>query len=439
MKPSTYLWASLTVAFALVIPGYSQVEPEASGGDNSDTMMTPPPVSGQAYPSITGAEERSNYLSGGVIFTTSYVDNLYAGSSSPVGETIYSVLPNISLDRGTPRQHVQFRYQTGFTFYQPTSVLNETDQNGNVSYLYRPTQHTTISATDVFLRSSTIFGTTDLVLGAPQPITPGIFAPFAERLSNTATAQFSYQFSPEATIGAAGTLMKMDFPNSSDSTGLYNSDQRGGSAFYNRRITATQYLGVNYQYSLVLAYPTNGEIDTATHGITAFYTIYPNHEMSLSLMGGTQHYSSQEAGFPTLSAWAPSGTASIGWQKAHTNLAASFSRAVTAGGGLLGVYESNSANGSVRWLISHALTVGASANYALNKTETSNVQVAGTGGHAISGTASMDYSINSQLKLDFAYNRLHQSFDGIAAISSDPNSNRETISLAWQFTRPLGR
>ncbi len=39
-------------------------------------MMTPPPVSGDAYPVVVGVESRSNYLDGGLVFTAAYVDNL---------------------------------------------------------------------------------------------------------------------------------------------------------------------------------------------------------------------------------------------------------------------------------------------------------------------------------------------------------------------------
>jgi hypothetical protein len=37
------------------------------------------------------------------------------------------------------------------------------------------------------------------------------------------------------------------------------------------------------------------------------------------------------------------------------------------------------------------------------------------------------------------YTRLHQSFNGIAAIATTPDTNREFISISYQFSRPLGR
>ena len=58
------------------VPAWSQSEttsmpsePGALGsGSSDDPMKTPPPVSGQSYPTQITSEERSNYLRGGLAF-----------------------------------------------------------------------------------------------------------------------------------------------------------------------------------------------------------------------------------------------------------------------------------------------------------------------------------------------------------------------------------
>src|SRR5579863_5406909 len=104
MRVDTMLkFAFLCIALAAATPVWSQVEPSATGGgfDLDDShMMTPPPVSQDAYPVLVGSEVRSNYLSGGVVFTAGYVDNLMEGSSTVADET-YSIFPTVSLDRRT--------------------------------------------------------------------------------------------------------------------------------------------------------------------------------------------------------------------------------------------------------------------------------------------------------------------------------------------------
>ncbi len=50
---------------------------------------------------------RSNYLAAGLILNTAYNDNVPAGgSTTPVSDIIYSILPTITLDQTTPRQHL---------------------------------------------------------------------------------------------------------------------------------------------------------------------------------------------------------------------------------------------------------------------------------------------------------------------------------------------
>src|SRR5579872_4606135 len=63
---------------------------------SSDRMVTPPPVSGQTYPVALTSEERSNYLRGGLSFTSAYMDNVLGGvAGHPISDVSYSVAPMI--------------------------------------------------------------------------------------------------------------------------------------------------------------------------------------------------------------------------------------------------------------------------------------------------------------------------------------------------------
>ena len=443
------LRSCLTLAWFAAIPVWAQVAPSATGNDStpddSTQMMTPPPVSSESYPTEVSAETQSNFLRGGIAISTSYIDNLYAGNgSAAVSETTVSILPTISYDRSIPRQHFSFKYRPGFSFYRPDSALNEIDQNVDVSYQYHMAPHVVLNARDTFEKSSTSYGLQDSldgasVSGASPSLTPGIVAPFAERETNAADAEISYQFSPVAMVGASGSLMKLDYPNSSEANGLYNSDQRGGGAFYNRRIFATQYVGVNYQYGWIATYPQGSESKTQTQTFDAFYSVYPRRNLPISVSAGPQHYTISETGIPASGSWSPSVTTSIGWQGLRINVAGSYSKAVTSGGGLLGAFNSNSVGAYLRWQMTHTWTASVSGNYAVNKSVTPLAFSAEQGGRSIDGQVSVNHSISQQLSLNFEYDRLHQSYTGIAAISDDPNSDRGVVSLAWQFSRPMGR
>ena len=129
--------------------------PDTSG----DRMVTPPPVSGQAYPVMLTSEGRSNYLQLGLVFTGAYSDNVLgsAAGGKPVSDQSYSIGPMISLDETTPRMHTVLSYAPGFTFYQHTSSRNEADHNASIEFEYRLSPHVTFSATDSFQKSSNVF------------------------------------------------------------------------------------------------------------------------------------------------------------------------------------------------------------------------------------------------------------------------------------------
>src|SRR5271157_2013165 len=141
--------ACLSFALLVAMPVWSQVATSAAqatpGPDDDAQMQTPPPVSGQAYPTLVGSETRSNYLDAGLILNTAYDDNVPGVTSAhPVSDVIYTIWPTIALDQTTSRQHRTLTYSPGFTFYQPTSALNDVDQSVALQYQYRLSPHATI-------------------------------------------------------------------------------------------------------------------------------------------------------------------------------------------------------------------------------------------------------------------------------------------------------
>jgi hypothetical protein len=123
----------------------------------------------------------------------------------------------------------------------------------------------------------------------------------------------------------------------------------------------------------------------------------------------------------------------------RTNLAANYSHSVTGGGGLMGAYRSNAASGSLRWQISRAWSVGTGAGYFLNKSVTPlSFQSTGSG-HSMSENGRLSHSLSDHMSLDFSYDHVHQDYATIQSVAANPNSNRESISLSWEFTRPVGQ
>lgn len=415
-------------------------------------MLTPPPVSGEAYPTAVGSETRSNYLSAGLNVNTAYNDNvLGGGSTTPISDITYSISPTISLDKTTSRQHLTLTYAPGFTFYQHTSALNAANQIVGLNFQYRLSPHVTLTFGDSFQRTSNVFNQLyplpgGAISGSAQSPPPGVVAPYAERLSNSANIGLSYQISRNGMIGASGAFTESNYPNPDEASGLNNTNSGGGSAFYTQRLSSAQYIGVTYQYLksqsnpvTAQATPDNAQSDTQTHTLLAFYTIYLNPTLSLSLSSGPQYFDITQSLSLPFRSWAPSAMASIGWQRTQTNVVASYSHTVTGAIGLSGAFTSNSIGGSLSWQISRTWNVGWAASYSSSKSVSPSIFSSSSGGHTVSGTVSVQHSMSEHLKAELGYARLNQSYSGITVISNSPDSNREFISVTYQFTRPLGR
>jgi len=413
-----------------------------SAGGN--LMLTPAPISGEGYAMGFASETRANYLRGGLVFSSAYDDGVTVGGvGQPVSDASFSMWPTISLDQTRSRYHWALSYSPGFTFYQKTSSRNEADQNLALDSKFRLSPHVTLSLRDSFQKASNVLNQPNSDLS--QPVSGAVFvpndsviAPVADMFRNTANATLTYQFAANRMIGASGTFTNLHYPNQAQVPGLYDSSSRGGSAFYNYRLSKMHYVGATYQYQMFLAYPTIGQSETQAHSIYLFYTLYLKPTFSISLFGGPQHSDTTQFGMPASRSWSPAGGASMGWQGSVTTLAASYSRAISDGGGLAGAVYANNATGALRRQLTRTLSASMGASYASNIILAA-LPMFNTGGHTISGNASVQRQIGEHLNLQLQYMRLHQSYSDIAVLSNAPNRNRESITISYQFARPLGR
>jgi hypothetical protein len=430
-----------------VSPLWAQGGAEAAAtgtGGGGGAMMTPAPVSGEGYSMGFTSETRSNYLSGGLVFSTAYQSDVTTGSNGqPISDVTYTISPTISLNQTRSRLHWVFTYSPGFTFYQKTTSLNQATQNLGVNFSYRLSPHVTLSLRDSFQQTPSVLNqpTTDL----QQPVSGGVsvpnysvIAPNSEVLTNTANATLTYQFAPNAMVGASGTFGNLYYPNQSQVTGLSNSSSKGGSAFYTHRLSKMHYIGLTYQYQVFSANGTGVQSETHAQSIFGFYSLYFNPTMSLSFFGGPQYSSTQQLGMPSSQGWSPAGGVSFGWQGKLTSFAASYSQTINDGGGLSGAVHASSANASLHRQIVRKLNGAIGASYS-NNSVLSASPTFNTGGHTISGNASVQRQVGQRLNLQVQYTRVHQSYSDVAVISAIPDQNRVAVNISYQFTRPLGR
>ncbi len=428
------------------VPAYG-TESNAESAD--DHMMTPPPVSGQTYPSAPSSQERSNYLRGGVVLTAAHTDNALGSlSTEPISDMSYSVGPMIALDETTSRLRTILTYAPGFTFYQKTTSRDEADQNAAINFEYRLSSHLTFSATDSFLKSSNVlnqYGVSgEAVSGAAQGANFSVIAPIADQLSNAGNVGLTDQFSLNQMIGASGTFTNLHYPNPAEVPGLSDASTQGGSAFYSLRISKTNYVGAAYQFQRLLSYPTAGASETQTHAILFFCTFYASPSLSVSFFGGPLHSDSIESltsgttTVPELRKWTPVAGASLGWQGLRSNLAVSYSHSTSGGAGLVGAVQLDAASFSAGQQITKTLRVSASGGYSQNNL-LDPLLTAGTSGHSISANVSLLQQLGRHAGLQTGYTRLHQSYSDVAVLATAPDTNREFISISYYFSKALGR
>lgn len=436
LLPPCALWAQV---------GASGAEAAATGpGGGGGGMATPAPVSGEGYSMGFTSETRENYLRGGVVFTTAYDSDVTVGTNGqPVGDESYSIWPTISLDETRSRFHLTLSYSPGYTFYQNTSSLNAANQNFAVAFKYLLSPHVTLSLRDSFQKTSSILNQANPDSGSPVSgavFVPNnsVIAPIADVLTNNANATLSYQFSANGMIGASGNFTNLHYPNATQVPGLFDSSSRGGSAFYNHRLSKMNYIGATYQYQTFFSYLTGGQSETQTQSILLFYTLYFKPTLSLSLFGGPQYSNTQQLGLPSSQSWSPSGGASFGWQGKVTSVAASYSQAISGGGGLVGAVHYYGVNGSVRQRFTRTLSGGISGNYSNNQVLDA-LPGYDNNGHTVSGSASLQYQIGQNLNAGVQYTRMHQSYNDVPAISVVPDHNRIAVSISYQFSKSLGR
>jgi len=145
--------------------------------------------------------------------------------------------------------------------------------------------------------------------------------------------------------------------------------------------------------------------------------------------------------------WKPAGGASLNWQGHLNSFALSYVHIVSGGGGLIGAVQMDSATASVRQQFTRFLSGSIAGGYAQNNvlggpfasTTGGGSFTVFTKGHSISGTASLQQQFGQHVALQLGYTRLHQDYSNVAVLALTPDTNREFVSLSYQFSRALGR
>jgi hypothetical protein len=399
--------------------------------------------------------ERSNYLRGGLSVGATYDDNAENRATDRVGDFSYSILPNIELDQTRSRLHWVLGYFGGFTANQRLADRNQASHNLNSSLQYRLSPHVDLRLSDNFLDTTGLLqqfknGLDTPITGPINEPNPTVITPLAKIINNTASADMSYQFSADDVIGGGGTFYDSHFRDQPVGSALPDISTRSADAYYNHRFTPRSWTGITYKFQrLALG---SGLETTLTHSLLFSHTIYLQQHMTLSFFAGPE-YSEIDTVTVTANVAPPvisfdtvtntghelsaSGGATFGWQGELTSLHLDATRKITDGGGVLGAVELNSIDGGIRRQFTRTTAVHLNALYGHNR-ELGTSTVGNGALNSATGGLGIEQQLASNLMLRLDYGRDYQQGGTISPAGSG-NHNRGSISISYNFTRPLGR
>lgn len=130
----------------------------------------------------------------------------------------------------------------------------------------------------------------------------------------------------------------------------------------------------------------------------------------------------------------------MSWQGHLTSFALSYVHTISSSAGLISAVQLDSATASLSQQITKSLIASVSGGYAQNDTlGTFSTSEGVFNGHSITGTASLQQQVGKSLAFQLAYTRLRQDYAGVPILALTPNTNRESVSVSYQFGKALGR
>jgi hypothetical protein len=455
------LIASLTAGAA------AQALPAASGPGLSDSGSTdvstslPAPITGQGGSlEYTSELARSNYIQGGLGFTTAYDDNILNTPDGGLSDVSYSILPHFGLDQSRGHLKWNLDYFGGITLNQRLTSHNQGSHSADLKIAYRFSPHVTLRLND-HLNDTTSFFTSESdffstpIGGVLQSPNGSVVTPLSRNFGNYSDGELDYQVGAGTIVGGGGGYYFNRFSDVTDGTGnssaLLNTKSEFAQGFITQRITPRNWSGLKYRFQRLSF--NSGRDETLIHSVLYYHTIYLQPTMTLSLFAGPEYTDvssealTQVIQLPLIlvistpinnTSWSASGGATFSWQGSRTSMEASFVRRVNDGGGMLGAVRMNSFDATVRRQLTRSSDLMVGAIYGTNDS-IDFVATPGTSLRTASGRIGYEYVLRNHLRLGFGYARENQLESLPGSSSGDINHNRGYVSLSYDFSRPIGR
>lgn len=401
--------------------------------------------------------EHTNYLTAGASVGATYDDNIFSAPSGSSGGFSYFLMPFISIDESHARLHWNLSYAAGFVANQHIEPQTQYAHNLGAELDYRLSPHVNVRLQDHFSITTNFY---DQLLLAPASTPTGtlqqpntsVITPLAKQISNLASAEITYQFSPGDMVGASGSFYNLSFHDVPlAALDLLNTQSAQANGFYSHRLAPRNWIGFAYGYQQLSFDPAVQR--SYTQSFLLFDTMYLSSKATLSLFAGPEISEVDSLVVPSTAGVPPifiitapvtqrktlaAGGIIFTWQGENTSVQASASRRVSDGGGILGAVELNSVTLAARRKVARFTTLSVAGIYGDN-TALGTLAAGGAQLQAASGSFSLDQELRRNLMLTLGYARDYQRESGVVSPPADVNHNRGWISLTYSFTRPIGR
>jgi len=423
-------------------------------------LVTVPPALSGSSPQLlpTATPETQNEILGGLAVGAVYDDNIATTSGQRRGGFLYLVAPNFTLQQTRPSTTWDLNYAGGLTIAQDNPAVSDKTQDstavtGRLQHLFG--RHTLLELRQDFLMTNNPFGqpgqTLSSVSGTGQ-LNSGAAVPVATRTSFVSTGSLIRQLSRHASVGISGSFSRLRFRDlpqiSGSAVNLIDGRTITGRMFYAVDISPRQRIGAEYQ-AQDLRFGA-GVARTVDQTVFLFDEIRMSATMTLTLFGGPDYAhvhnnilvgsSGSPSVLPVLhDVWSSSGGASFTWRGKHLALRLSGSSMVTDGGGATGAVRALTGSGELRRDFTRRWTASLGFTYSdgrvIEGTSTTSASTITTE----QGTFAVIHKLSQRISMSGQYAHVQQLSHGVVIPYNSGNHNRASMSLMYQFAKPLGR
>ena len=434
----------------------------ASGAAAQTTSPTTAPkvADGQTGPLTLRSERNSgNLLIVGVSLESLYDNDALSTTAGRLGDLAWNIRPRLALSQSRRRLRWTLDYSPTLAFNHRLAERDLFTHTFGLDAQYRATRRLT-----VHLRDS-VRVETNLLDGLSQrPFVPefgtldrpndSFVTPATRRIYHGAGLDLSYLLGPYTMVGLSGTFAQTRFRNLPAQppvgTNLIDSQAQGGRAFFSRRLTRRHSIGATYQFNAFSF--QQGQARAVTQSFFYTHSVELTPSMSLSFFVGPDfsrihnqlllilNLGSLVGQFKVNTFSTPSslsGGATYRWEGNRTVFRASWVRRVDDGGGLFGASRLQAATGELRRQLAHRWTAGVGISYGTTSILGLSSPVAAS--RALSATSDVSWTVAEHLSLAFRYAHLHQGGYGTSVFNNFNDHDQFSVSLTYQFARPLGQ